>query len=118
MIQHLETECENVFRNLKHWRKVSNFQKFANVRHSGKRVSIGMCHKTTADVDDGLEIELQHAESTHTLVLIQIPEFMPQFQDELLLDQFFKVILNSSWALMELTFRFHPRQRQIVPLGN
>ena len=30
-----------------------------------------------------LEIELQHAESIHTLVLIQIPKFMPQSQDDL-----------------------------------
>ena len=29
-----------------------------------------------------LEMELQHAESFHTLVLSQVPEFMPQFQDE------------------------------------
>ena len=36
MIQHLETECEIVFRNFKHWRKVSNLQKFAKMRHSGK----------------------------------------------------------------------------------
>ena len=39
-----------------------------------------------------LEIELQHAESFHTFVLIQIPEFMPHSQDELLLDQLFKYI--------------------------
>ena len=36
------------------------------------------------------EIELQHAESTHTLVQLQNPEFMKQFQDELQVDQFFK----------------------------
>ena len=29
-----------------------------------------------------LEIELRHAESVHTLVLIQIPEFKQQSQDE------------------------------------
>ena len=38
-----------------------------------------MCYKTIADVDDGFG-DLQHAESMHTFVLIEIPEFMPQFQ--------------------------------------
>ena len=47
-----------------------------------KRVSIGMCYKTVADEEMVLEIELQHAESFHTLMLSQIAEFMPQFQDE------------------------------------
>ena len=55
-----------------------------------------------------LEIELQHADSIHTLVLIQIPEFIPQSQDELSLDQLFKFILCIFLALMELKFRFHP----------
>ena len=49
-----------------------------------------------------LDVELQHVESTHTLVLIQIPEFMPQSQDEPLFDQFFKFILYNFLALMEL----------------
>ena len=35
-IQHLETHCENVFRDLQHWRKISNLQKFPTMRHSGK----------------------------------------------------------------------------------
>ena len=42
-----------------------------------------------------LEIELQHAESFHTLVLSQIPQFMSQFQDGQKLDQFFKFTLYS-----------------------
>ena len=32
MIQYLETDCENVFRTSKHWRKKSNLQKFAKIR--------------------------------------------------------------------------------------
>ena len=56
-----------------------------------------------------LETELQHAESFHTLVLIQIPEFMPQSQDELEFDQSFTFIFNNFLALLELKFRFHPR---------
>ena len=37
-----------------------------------------------------LEIGLQHVERKHTLVLVQIPEFMLQSQNELFLDQLFK----------------------------
>ena len=36
MIPYLETDCENVFRTWTHWRKASNLQKFAKMRHSGK----------------------------------------------------------------------------------
>ena len=44
-----------------------------------------------------LEIECQHAESRHTLVLIQVPEIMLQSQDEQELDQFFKSYCTFSW---------------------
>ena len=53
MIQHLEIDCENVFRTSKHWRKASNLQKVCEDASCWKRVSIGMCYKTSADVDDG-----------------------------------------------------------------
>ena len=36
MIPYLETDCENVFRTSKHWRKKSHLQKFARIRHSGQ----------------------------------------------------------------------------------
>ena len=49
MIQCLETDCEDVFRTSKHWRK----SKVCEDASSWKRVSIGMCYKTIADVDDG-----------------------------------------------------------------
>ena len=40
------------------------------------RVSVRMCYKTVADVDDGFgEMELQHEERKHTLVRTRIPEF-------------------------------------------
>ena len=64
-----------------------------------------------------LEIEPQHAETTHFLVQIQIPESMQRFQDKLQLDQFLKFISYNILASTELKFRFHPRQRQIEPLG-
>ena len=35
-LQHLETDCGRVFRDLKHLRKLSNLQQFAKMRHSGK----------------------------------------------------------------------------------
>ena len=53
MIQHLETDCENVFRILKHLRKTSNLQKFAKMRPSGEESLFGTCYKTIADVNDG-----------------------------------------------------------------
>ena len=45
IIQHLGTDCENVFRDLKHWRKVSNLQKFVKVRHSGEESLLGWATK-------------------------------------------------------------------------
>ena len=47
MIPYLGTDCENVFRTSKHWTKVCKDASFF------KRVSIGMCHKTIADVHHG-----------------------------------------------------------------
>ena len=44
-----------------------------------------------------LEIERQHAESRHILVLIQVPEIMLQSQDEQEFDQFFKSYFSLSW---------------------
>ena len=64
-----------------------------------------------------LESEPQHAESTHILVQIQIPDIMQQSQDEQSLDQLFKFILYNFLELMELKLRFHPRPRQIETLG-
>ena len=46
------------------------------------RVSVGMCNKTVADVDDGFGDRTQHAESFHTLVRTRIPEFVLPFQNE------------------------------------
>ena len=62
-------------------------------------VSIGMCYNTG--------------------VLSQIPEFMPQFQNEQYLDQFFKFMWYGFFALtlMDLKFKFNPRERQIEVLG-
>ena len=37
IIRHLETDCENVFRDL----KASNLQKFAKIRLSGKESPLG-----------------------------------------------------------------------------
>ena len=34
IIGHLETDCQNVFRDLKHWRTTSNLRKFVKMRHS------------------------------------------------------------------------------------
>ena len=44
-----------------------------------------------------LEIDLQHAESTHTLVLIQIPEFMPQPRTNLIGPVIQVHIFSISW---------------------
>ena len=84
MIQHLETDCENIVNTSEHWRKASTSQKFAKIRHSGKE-SLLECATRTVQTE-------QYAESIHTLVLIHIPEFMPQSQDEQELNQFFKFI--------------------------
>ena len=64
-----------------------------------------------------LESEPQHAEGTHILVQIQIPDIMQQSQDEQFLDQLFKFILYNFLELMELKLRFHPRPRHIETLG-
>ena len=64
-----------------------------------------------------LEIEPQHAENTHLLVQIQIPEFMQRFQDKLQLDQFFKFISHDILTSVELKFRFLPQQRKIENPG-
>ena len=53
MIQHLDTDCENVFRNLETLEESIHFIKVSDDASSWKRVSIGMCYKTIADVDDG-----------------------------------------------------------------
>ena len=42
-----------------------------------------MSCKTTPDIDDGFGDRTQHAENTHFLAQIQIPESMQQFQDKL-----------------------------------
>ena len=63
------------------------------MRHSGKESLLGRCYKSIPGVDDGLgDRTLQRAENTHFLVQIRILEFMQQFQDKLLLDQFFKFL--------------------------
>ena len=72
IIQHLETDCENVFRHLKHCRKVSNLQVCEDASF-WKRVSIGMSHTTIPDVDDGFgdrtpacrEYTLHHSDSDY-----------------------------------------------------
>ena len=103
-------ECLQKFETLE---KSIQFTKVCEDASFWKRVSIGMCHKTIADVDDGFGDRTPACrEYTHPRA-----DSVPQFHDELLLDQFFKFILNSFLALMELKFRFHPQQRQIVPLG-
>ena len=57
------------------------------MRHSGKESSIGMCHKTIADVDDDFGDRTPACrEYTHPRA-----DSVPQFHDELLLDQFLQV---------------------------
>ena len=53
MIQHLETDCENVFRNQKTQENSIQFTIVFEDASLWKRVSTGMCCKTIADVDDG-----------------------------------------------------------------
>ena len=65
--ENIVRECLQIFETLK---KASSLQEFEKMRHSGYE----SLYK---------EIELQHSESIHTLVLFQIPEFMPQSQDAL-----------------------------------
>ena len=36
-----ETDCENVFRDLKHWRTISNLREFVKLRHSGEESPLG-----------------------------------------------------------------------------
>ena len=72
-------ECLQTFETLE---ESIHFTKVCEDASFWKRVSIGMCDKTIADVDDGFGDRTQHAESTRILVQIQIPEFMPQFRDE------------------------------------
>ena len=55
------------------------------MRHSEKESLLENYYKTIADV--GLEFELQHAESIHTVVLSQMSEFMPESQKELLVPE-------------------------------
>ena len=74
IIGHLETDCENVFRTSKHWRKISKLQKF------GKESLLGWA---LLDVDDGFGDRTQHVEHSHFLVEIKIPESMRRFQDKL-----------------------------------
>ena len=84
---------------------------------SWKRESIGMCCKTIADVDDGFgdrtpacgEQTHPHADSgsrNHA----SIP-------GRTRIGPVLQVILYTFLALMELEFRFHPRQHQIETLG-
>ena len=40
IIQYLETDCENVVRDSKHCRKISNSQRFVKMRHSPTRVTV------------------------------------------------------------------------------
>ena len=64
-------ECLQNFETLE---KEIRFTKVCEDESFWKKGSIGMCYKTIADVDDGFfEIELQHSESIHNVVLIQIP---------------------------------------------
>ena len=53
MIGHLETDCENVFRVWKHWKKDIQFTKVCEDASFWRRVSVGMSYKTIPDVDDG-----------------------------------------------------------------
>ena len=50
---HLETDCDNNFRDLKHWRKKSILREFVKMQHFARGVSVGMIYKTILDVDDG-----------------------------------------------------------------
>ena len=59
-----------------------NLQKFARMRLSGKESLVECAAKPLQKKMMVSEIELQHAESVHTLELNRIPEFMPQFLDE------------------------------------
>ena len=77
------TDCENNVRDLKHLRKESNLQMFAKMRHFGKESLLGCATRPVQTKMVVLEIEPQHAENTHILMQIQIPEFMLQFQDDL-----------------------------------
>ena len=113
MIPQMDTDCENVFRTSNLWREASNFQKIVKMRHSFIVFLLECVKKQLQTKMMVLEIELQHAESFHSLLLSQIPEFMPSFQNDLKLDQLFKFLLYNFLAFMELKFRFHPRQRQI-----
>ena len=58
-----------------------------------------------------LDFEPQHAENTHFLSNIKIPESMQRFQDKLQLDQFFKFISYNILASTELKFRFLQKER-------
>ena len=64
-----------------------------------------------------LETELQHAENTHSLARIKIPESMQRFQDKQWLDQFFKLTFYDILASADLKSRFLPQQRKIEPTG-
>ena len=48
------SDCENVFSDLKHWRKKSTFTRVGEDATFARRVSIGMSFKTNPDADDGL----------------------------------------------------------------
>ena len=72
-------ECIHNFETLENEIQFTRICENATFLH---RVSVGMCYKTGADVDDGLEIGLQHAESLHTTVRTPIPESMLPFRNE------------------------------------
>ena len=76
MSPHLEADCENAFRILRHWRKKSNFQEFGRMRHSSIEFFFFFGMLLLLMYKMVLEIELQHAEGFHTLARTQIPEFM------------------------------------------
>ena len=60
-----------------------------------------------------LEIELQHAESVHTLVLTEIPEFVPYFQNCGRTDPIHqKSVINNHFHHRQLSLHKQPRKQR------
>ena len=94
-------ECEQNFGTLETEVQFTRFCKQAAFIH---KVAVGKYYRTGLDVDDGFGVRTPACRYTG----LRADSLLP-FDKEHYFDQFFKIILSSVLAFMELTFRDHPR---------
>ena len=118
MSQHLETDCENAFRTLRHWRKTSNLQEFVRMRHSSIEFLLECATKLL------LMQRLWIWRWNSSMQRVHTPSCALEFQNLCCHSRTNRKWTSSSnsyffnfLALVEKKIRYHPRQRRVETLG-